>query len=74
MAHGRPRPNRIAKIFEAIAAHIPMEAWPVFLMTIIDVTRSGTAEPAAKMVIPEMVDGIEIISPIRKFQSYRLNE
>lgn len=64
MAHGKPRPNRIAKIFDAIAAHIPMEAWPVFLMTIIDVTRSGTADPAAKMVIPEIVDGMPIISPI----------
>lgn len=42
--HGRPSPSRMANMFEAIAAQMPIEAALVFLITMIEVTRSGTVK------------------------------
>lgn len=58
MVQGRPRPRRMAKMFEAMAAEMPIEAAFVFLITIIEVTRSGTADPAARIVMPDTVGGM----------------
>jgi hypothetical protein len=55
MSHGNPSPTKIAKILADIAEHIPIDAFPVLRITTTDVTKSGTAEPAAKIVIPAMV-------------------
>lgn len=58
MVQGSPRPKRVAKMLAEMAAQMPIDAVPVFLMTMIEVTRSGTADPAARIVIPETVGGI----------------
>lgn len=43
MNHGSPRPSNMLNVFEAIAAQMPIEAARVFLITMIEVTKSGTA-------------------------------
>lgn len=64
MVQGRPRPSNMANMLDAIAAQIPIDAWLVFLITIIDVTRSGTGEQKRKREkIIIRIFGIENFKP-----------
>ena len=58
MSQGKPKQNRMSKIFDPKELQIAMSASLRFFTKIMLVISSGIDVPAARIVIPETLSGI----------------
>lgn len=68
VAHGRPRPNQMSKMFDPTALAIAMSPSPA-RATAMDDSASGMDVPAARSVMPVIASGILQAQPKVEDQS-----